>query len=172
MKSRFVSVAFFFLATTAFALPRANAPWNEIRNCPGTFISDVGELAALGGAFNTCVEGNNFRSITPVMIQSDCTGNTDGNPSHGTYDGHCATTSQEYAYMPISQVRGNCELSIPAGNRASSDGFYCVKYSTETVTLPLTYKLTVGTVATSGGRGGRPTATPLFSKDFTIPACN
>lgn len=159
------------VATSAFALPNANTPWDQILADPSVQVSNTTVLdARLGSVFNVCVNGDMLSTIKPVQTATGCTTEHNGSTRNGVTT-TCVGQNFEMVTMPIHQVQATClqgGMTGPAGRGT----FECTQPGYTQTTLPTTYMMTVGVGHyNSNGRGSSFSFQPLFTKAYTLPNC-
>lgn len=159
------------VATSAFALPNANTPWDQILADPSVQVSNTTVLdARLGSIFNVCVDGDMLRSIQPLQSSTGCSTDHNG-PAWAGSTTTCTGQSLGEVAVPIHQVQSTCLKGSWVGS-AGRGHFECEQYGYSQTTIPTTYMVTVGTGSYNGSAShGNYSFTPLFTKAYTLPAC-
>lgn len=159
------------VATSAFALPNVNTPWDQILADPSVSVSNTTVLdARLGSIFNVCVDGDMLRNIQPVQSSTGCTTEHNG-PTWAGSTTTCSGTALGDVAVPMNQVTPTCLKGGWVGS-AGRGQFQCEQYGYTQTTIPTTYMVTVGVSSHNGnGRGSSYSFQPLFTKAYTLPNC-
>ena len=176
-------IAVLIFSVSASAKPSQGDSWETIRADHHLTISQGSLSSTFGddGFFNACVDGMTFRSVNPIRV---CTGyhwihQGGGQEAGGSDEQICNGYAYKNTELPRQQTTSVCIKWQHVGGGSGQEGpggeDICVKYQTTTVALPST--MNFGVYTYQGGHGGQesgdgPGQVLLFSKAYTVPACN
>jgi hypothetical protein len=162
MKALMIALVAMF-AVDAHAYPSKNQSWDQIRADRNVTIDNFAPLFGSDGIFNTCVDGDNFRSIKPVKVCVDFVQipGRNGGDSYEPPTTVCKKWELQHVTLPRTTTGEVCVK----WETNEIDGLVCKKKEVRTITTPTTQNLSVWYMYSEA-------TVYLFSKDYTVPACN
>lgn len=167
MKKAFTMFALLLFSITAFAITGKD-DWETIRKSRAVLIVQPAFAERFGkdGLFNSCVSGNEIRSITPVKncVAYTQVDNENQNQNLSGYKNYnCTQYRKEHVSMNRLHTKEHCVRFAPINEYTSGE---CEAYEPSSAVYPTSYRLPV--IEAEGDEYG----THLFSKTYALPECD